>query len=639
MLSRVLCGGGRHSLRWEDGLQGAFAQKQKGTGGVFFRVWAPLCREVLLEIVLPSASKSVLAMRPAAEAAGFFEANVPGLGPGARYFYLLDGKKRRPDPASRFQPEGVHGPSEVTDPDFKWTDAGWENPPIGDYIIYELHVGAFTEEGTFGAAAKRTPYLKGLGITAVEIMPVAQFPGRRNWGYDGTYPYASQNSYGGAQGLKSLVDALHASGIAVILDVVYNHLGPEGNYLADYAPYFTDRYRTPWGAAINYDGPGSDNVRRYFIGNALYWFRDFHMDALRLDAVHGIFDESPKHIVGELAERTAALAEALGRRLYLFMESDRNDSRFIRPQAAGGCGVDAHWNEDFHHSLHVVLTGEREGYYTDYSGKEDLLKSLAEGFVYTGQRSGYRGKRHGSPSADIPVDKFVAFSQNHDQIGNRPLGDRLSSMLPIEKLKLIAAVVLLGPYIPLLFMGEEYGETAPFMYFTNHSDEALARVVREGRRREFQSFGWKGNSPDPQSEETFSASKIRSGQQKAANAELFAFYRRLIRLRKFLHSLRAPSRQGMRVCLERDVLAIIRHLDTGAGADFCFLVAGFNLSGHPAELYLPEATGPAGSASGGGWRAISLYPGSLQKSKGKRAVEGGNVALGPYEAALLISGR
>lgn len=629
---------------WEDGLQGAFA----GPNGVFFRVWAPLCRDVSVEIVQPGELRRVFPMRQTAD--GFFEVNAEGLRPGARYFYLLGGDKRRPDPASRFQPEGVHGPSEVADHEGKWaggwTDAGWKNPPIGDYIIYELHTGTFTEEGTFPAAAKRIPYLRELGITAVELMPVAQFPGSRNWGYDGAYPYAPQNSYGGPEGLKSLVDALHGAGIAVILDVVYNHLGPEGSYLADYGPYFTDTYKTPWGAAINYDGRSSCNVRRYFIGNALYWFRHFHMDALRLDAVHGIFDESPEHIISELAQRAGALQEDIGKRLYLFMESDRNDTRFIRPRALGGAGVDAHWNDDFHHALHVTLTGERDGYYMDFTGKGDLLKSVNEGFVYTGQRSRYRGRRHGSPSADIPPDKFVAFSQNHDQVGNRLLGDRLSGALgpenKNEKLRLAAAMVLLGPYIPLIFMGEEYGEKTPFMYFTSHSDEALVRAVREGRRREFQSFDWKGEIPDPQSGETFAACRIRLEQRgEAAHAELFAFYRRLIRLRKKIHALRAGSRQDMTVCLQGDVLAITRRLggdhrlgggprlegqDVGAGAKICFLLAGFNLSGRPAGLCLP--------ADSGGWRAISLFPGR----KGERLPEEGKVELGPYETALLISG-
>ena len=593
--------------------QGAFL----GPEGIFFRVWAPNCREVSLKLVFPE--ERLLPMRPAGK--GFFEINCPGLGTktGARYFYLLDGEKQRPDPASRFQPEGVHGPSEAVDPaGHAWQDAGWKNPPIGDYIIYELHIGAFTPEGTFEAAIKRIPHMKELGITAVEIMPVAQFPGGRNWGYDGAYPYAPQNSYGGPVGFKKLIDAFHQAGIAVILDVVYNHLGPEGAYMADYGPYFTGRYKTPWGSAINYDGPSSGPVRRFFIGNALYWLREFHIDALRLDAVHGIFDVSPVHIIEELMEETRGLEKRAGRPFYIFMESDRNDTRFIRPRAFGGFGVDAHWNEDFHHALHVILTGERDGYYMDFSGAGDMLKSFAEGFVYTGRYSVYRAKRHGSPSADIPPGRFVAFSQNHDQVGNRFLGDRLSCCLPPGKLKLAAAMVLLGPYIPLIFMGEEYGEKAPFMYFVSHSDEKLVRSVREGRRREFYSFGWKGEIPDPQGEETFSRSKIRpelSGEP--VHAELFDFYKKLILLRRQTPALRENSRQGMTVCLQEDTLVMARCMEGGT------VLACFNLSGRPEIIALP-------AVEGGRWKVLLGGP-EIEK----QAMEGGRVIVGPYEAVLL----
>ncbi len=614
-----------HSPQWDDCLQGAFA----GREGAFFRVWAPNCREVSLKIVQPGKGGSVLPMRPAGD--GFFETGAAGLRPGARYFYLLDGEKQRPDPASRFQPEGVHGPSEVVDPaGHEWLDGGWKNLPIEEYIIYELHIGAFTPEGTFAAAGKRIPYLRELGVTAVEIMPVAQFPGGRNWGYDGAYPYAPHNSYGGPEGFKSLIDALHAAGIAVILDVVYNHLGPEGSYMADYGPYFTDTYKTPWGAAINYDGFFSDSVRRYFTGNALYWFREFHMDALRLDAVHGIFDSGPKHIIEELKEKTGALQRQLGRPLYLFMESDRNDTRFIRPGALGGFGVDAHWNEDFHHALHVVLTGERDGYYMDFSGAGDLLKSFAEGFVYTGQRSVYRGKRHGSPSADIPPGKFVSFSQNHDQVGNRLRGDRLSQSLPPEKLRLAAALVLLGPYIPLLFMGEEYGEKAPFMYFISHSDEGLIRAVREGRRREFAAFGWKGEVPDPQGEGAFLGSRINPELRgEPAHAELFGFYKKLIRLRREIPVLRAYSREGVTVCLQEDILVMTRRFND-APPGYGLLLAAFNLSGRAEEIALPAAGGT------GGWRVLlGGAPGTIQGADAGQEADAGQVRLGPYETVLL----
>ena len=408
---------------------------------------------------------------------------------------------------------------------------------------------------------------------------------------------------------------MHGAGIAVILDVVYNHAGPEGSYFADYGPYFTESYKTPWGAAINYDGPSSGPVREYFLDNALYWGREFHMDALRLDAVHGIFDVSPTHIIEELRRRMDALQSETGRPFCLFMESDRNDTRFIRPTLLGGFGADAHWNEDFHHALHVLLTGEKEGYYMDFSGAEDLLKSCAEGFVYTGQYSVYRGRNHGSPSRDIPPDKFVAFIQNHDQVGNRFLGDRLGSMLPPEKLKLGAALVLLGPYIPLLFMGEEYGEKSPFLYFASHGDKELVQSVKEGRQREFSSFGWTGEVPDPQAEETFLASKINPERRDTgAYAEVFNFYKKLIALRKEIPALSSSHREGMSVSLQKDVLALTRQDDAGA----CMIFAGFNLSGDAARVAPP-------GRDTGSWSSL-LGPGPDSD---------GLVSLRPYEIVLL----
>ncbi len=613
-------------------------QKTQGAhcvpGGVLFRLWAPRCREVSVKVMRGKEGDffqpSVFPMGPSPSAGqggqdGFFEAFVPGAGAGTRYVYQLDGRLERPDPASRHQPEGVHGPSQVTNPQsYVWRDGQWKNPPLRQYIIYELHVGTFTREGTFLAAAERIPHLKELGVTAVEIMPVAQFPGERNWGYDGSYPYAPQNSYGGPEGLKRLVDAMHQAGIAVILDVVYNHFGPEGSYFADFGPYLTDSYKTPWGAAINYDGPSSGPVREFFIENALYWGREFHMDALRLDAVHGIFDFSPRHIMEEMKLRMEDFFSAAGRPFYLCIESDRNDARFIRPRPLGGYGADAHWNEDFHHALHVALTGEKDGYYMDFSGPADLSSSCAQGFVYTGQHSPFRGRDQGSPSVDVPPDKFIVFLQNHDQVGNRFLGDRLGSALPPEKLMLGAAVVLLGPYVPLLFMGEEYGEKAPFRYFVSHGDRELVQAVREGRRREFSAFRWAGEAPDPQSEETFQASKIDPGLAGGAPySGIFAFYKRLIALRKeFLSVLSPPDRAGMSASLQKNVLAITRlakkrEYDEGAG-----LFAAFNLSGQPAAAVPPGLPADAGAAS---WEPL-LGPGPGSD---------GLVHLGPYETVLL----
>ncbi len=585
-------------------------------GGTDFLVWAPLSREVFLKIVHPLE----LTVPMERKGRGYFGAFVPGIGAGARYLYLLEGGKERPDPASRFQPGGVHGPSEIVDPgSYKWRDKDWKNIPFQEYIIYELHIGTFTPEGTFAAAIGRLPYLKELGITAVEIMPVAQFPGSRNWGYDGVYPYAAQNSYDGPEGLKRLVDACHAQGLAVILDVVYNHLGPEGNYLADFGPCFTGRYRTPWGDAINYDGPYSDDVRGFFIGNALYWLREFHFDALRLDAVHGIHDESPKHFAEELKEEVLALSAQMGKPLYVFAESDRNDARLIRPFALGGCGIDAHWNDDFHHALHVLLTGERHGYYMDFStGPEDLLKSFREGFVYTGQYSEYRKKSHGSPSADRPPEQFVVFTQNHDQVGNRLYGDRPSGRLGPEKLKLAAAALFAGPFIPLLFMGEEYGEKAPFMYFVSHSDPALVEAVREGRKKEFSAFRWEGEVPDAQSEGTFKSSKLNPDLRlEPIHSGIFDFYRKLIALRKEIPALRTLTRDGMVVSLQKKVIIVIRSHDRGQ------VLIALNFSGEQSDAVLPY----------GKWAPLA---GSLDLFEIVENKKNNNILkLAPHEAVLL----
>jgi maltooligosyltrehalose trehalohydrolase len=359
-------------------------------------------------------------------------------------------------------------------------------------------VGTFTPEGTFEAIIPHLDELRELGITAVELMPVAQFPGTRNWGYDGVYPFAVQNSYGGPEGLKRLVNACHGRGIAVVLDVVYNHLGPEGNYLWDFGPYFTDRYKTPWGSAINFDGPHSDPVRRLFIENALYWVTEFRMDGLRIDAVHGILDFSAYPFLEELASAVHEKAERLNRRVYVIAESDLNDTRVIRSRELGGYGLDAQWNDDFHHALHTLLTEDQTGYYQDFGRLGDLVKAFREGFVCSGQYSSYRRRRHGNSSRDIPAGCFVVFAQNHDQVGNRMRGERLSQLVCRERMKLAAGVVFLSPFIPLLFMGEEYGETAPFPYFISHSDADLVEAVRRGRREEFAAFGWSQEPPDPQ---------------------------------------------------------------------------------------------------------------------------------------------
>ena len=503
-----------------------------------FLVWAPAADTVDVQIVAPRERRLALSK----EERGYFRGIFDEVEAGTLYFFAIDGNRRRPDPASRFQPQGVHGPSRVIDSRFPWEDGSWSGQYLRDYVIYELHTGAFTPEGTFDAVTGHLDELVQLGITAVELMPAGQFPGGRNWGYDGAYPFAVQSTYGGPDGLKRLVNACHRKGLAVVLDVVYNHLGPEGNYLGDFGPYFTDRYSTPWGMALNFDGPGSDEVRRYFIENALYWVREGHVDALRLDAVHAIVDQSPYPFLAELAEAIHQEAERLNRQIYLIAESDRNDVRLIRSCQLGGYGLDAHWNDDFHHALHVELTGEQTGYYQDFAGFGQLAKSFREGFVYSGEYSVYRRRRHGSSARGIAPDRLVVFAQNHDQIGNRLLGDRLSRLVSFESLKLAAGAVVLSPFTPLLFMGEEYGETAPFHYFVSHADPDLIEAVRKGRSEEFAAFRWMGDPPDPNAEETFQRSKLQHWLKlKGEHKVLLEFYRELLRLRKLFISSQSLS--------------------------------------------------------------------------------------------------
>jgi maltooligosyltrehalose trehalohydrolase len=443
---------------------------------------------------------------------------------------------------------------------FRWNDASWGGLPLDDYIVYEVHVGAFTPEGSFDAVVPHLDELRKLGVTALELMPVAQFPGHRNWGYDVVYPFAVQNSYGGPEGLRRLVNACHEHDLAVVLDVLYNHLGPEGNYFADFGPYFTDQYRSLWGAAINFDGPHSDEVVRFFTENALYWLWEFHFDALRLDAIHGIVDRNAQPFLQLLAQSVHEFARQAGRKIHLIAESDFNDVRYIQPVESGGCGLDAQWNDDFHHALHTLLKEERTGYYLDFGGLEHLEKAIEEGFVYSGQYSAYRRRRHGNSSRHTPARQFVVFSQNHDQVGNRLFGDRLSTLVSFEALKLAAGMVILSPYIPLLFMGEEWGERAPFPYFTSHSDARLIEAVRRGRREEFAAFHWQGEPPDPQDEGTFRRSKLdHSLRQTEPHRTLLEFYQELIKLRKTLPGLARPNKKHQEARgFEKESLLLIR---------------------------------------------------------------------------------
>lgn len=549
-----------------------------------FTLWAPLLEQAAVHLVAPE-DRLIPMTR---DARGYWRATITDLAPDARYFYRWNGATDRPDPASYHQPDGVHGPSQVVDQAFDWSDADWQPPPLAQWVIYELHVGTFTPAGTFDAIIPRLPELRQLGVNALELMPVAQFPGERNWGYDGVYPYAVQESYGGVAGLKRLVDACHRHGLAVILDVVYNHLGPEGNYLWGLGGYFSNRYHTPWGDAINYDGPLSDGVRKYVIENARYWFERCHCDALRLDAVHAIYDFGARHILAELATSAAAWGQRLGRPCHLIAESDLNDPRLIRAPQVGGYGLDAQWSDDFHHALHTVLTGERHGYYEDFGALEQLAQAYRQPFVYAWSYSTHRQRFHGEDAGDCPAWRFVVSGQNHDQIGNRPLGERFSTLLPFPALKLAAAALLLSPYLPMLFMGEEYGEPQPFLYFISHGDPALIAGVQQGRREEFAAHHAMGEAPDPQAETSFIGSKLQwELRQTGAHSQLWGFYQELLRLRRGLPALAWLDHASLNATvIAPTVLALQRWRDTSR------IYAWLNFSGQPATVAVTLADGP-----------------------------------------------
>jgi len=555
----------------------------RGSGVCEFTVWAPHKSRISLRLV--GGPSKIVDMKK--DGLGYWKLTLDDVKPGTRYIYRLNGAVDRPDPASNLQPEGVHGPSQVVDHiSHRWCDGGWGGVPLKDMVIYELHVGAFTPEGTFDAAISRLDALADLGVNTIEIMPIAQFPGDRNWGYDGVYPYAVQSSYGGPEGLKRLVEGCHLKGIALILDVVYNHLGLEGNYLGEFGPYFTPKYKTPWGLAVNFDGPFSDEVRDFFIENAFYWFREYHVDALRLDAVHSILDMNARPFLQELAESVSEFCERFPPKRYLIAESDLNDSKIVKPRELGGYGIDAQWLDDFHHSLHALLTREYQGYYVDFGRVEDLVKAFREGYVYSGEYSKYRRRRHGNSSKDIPTYKFVVFAQNHDQVGNRLMGERLSSLIPFEGLKLAAGLVLLSPYIPLIFMGDEYGEESPFLYFTSYSDQRLAWSIRQSRLRELRVFRENGEPPDHQACETFQRSKIRWEKRgEGGHHLLLEFYRHLIRLRRNVAALSRLDREGMEVLgLGSERLLLLRRR---AGCSEAFCIFNFNHKDVDLPISLP----------------------------------------------------
>lgn len=555
-----------------------------GGGRTRFLVWAPNARKVSVRLLSENGTSHVMSAR----ADGYYELTLENVPPGSLYVYQLDDGPERPDPASRHQPHGVHGPSAVVADDHQWRDQHWFGLPLDQYVIYELHVGTFTPDGTFDAIIPRLKELSEIGITAIEIMPVAQFPGTRNWGYDGVLPSAVQNSYGGPAGLKRLVDACHAHGMAVVLDVVYNHLGPEGNYLSEFGPYFTDRYRTPWGLALNFDGAMSDHVRRYFIDSALYYVSQCHIDALRVDAVHSIVDSSATPFVQDLVDAVHQCAKALNRRAYVIAESAANDARIIRDRALGGIGFDAQWNDDFHHIVHVLLTGEQFGYYKSFGGLQQLAKAFSHGYVYTGEYLPFHGCRHGSDARDIPGERFVVFSQNHDQIGNRMRGERLSTLVSFESLKLAAGLVLLSPYVPLLFMGEEYGEPAPFLYFVSHDDAELIEAVRKGRRNEFAAFAWEGEPPDPQAKESFDNSALHWDlRYQQPHDGLLALYRELLTVRKTIPALANLNKNTLRTSTNQHTRTLALHRWHGTSE----ALALFNLSQRPALVAADVSAG------------------------------------------------
>jgi maltooligosyltrehalose trehalohydrolase len=491
-----------------------------------FRVWAPKPAGVMLR-----AGGRDHEMRQAST--GWWECDFAGT-PGTDYQFVVDGQAV-PDPRSPFQPLGVHGPSRTVDHEaFPWTDGRWNAPPLSSAIVYEIHIGTFTREGTFDSAIARLDHAAGLGITHIELMPVNEFSGQWGWGYDGVDLYAPHHHYGGPEGLKRLVDACHGRGLAVLLDVVYNHAGPSGSYLGRFGPYYHEARITPWGAAINLDGAGSHEVRRFICDNALMWLRDYHFDGLRIDAVHAMNDTSATHVLEQLSDEVSCLEAALGRSLVLIAESDLNDPRIVRCREAGGYGLHAQWNDDFHHSLHSVLTGERNGYYADFGGIGRLALCLRKAFVYTGGFSAYRGRAHGKPPNGIPGRRFLGYLQNHDQIGNRARGERSSHLMSTGRLMIGAALVMSAPFIPMLFQGEEWGASSPFLYFTQHEEEWLCDAVTRGRRREFARFGWRAEEiPDPQARRTFEDSKLDLDEiDRQPHKALLDWHKRLIRLRR-----------------------------------------------------------------------------------------------------------
>jgi maltooligosyltrehalose trehalohydrolase len=585
-------------------------------------VWAPNAERVDVET-----GGELIGMHPGARP-GWWQAELP-TGPGTDYAFRLDGSEPMPDPRSAWQPQGVHGPSRLVDhAAFEWTDGAWPGRGLPGNLVYELHIGTFTPGGTFDAAIERLDHLVDLGVDLVEVMPVAAFPGEHGWGYDGVALWAVHEPYGGPDGFKRFVDACHGRGLGVVLDVVYNHLGPSGNYLGRFGPYFTEVHQTPWGAAVNLDAPGSDEVRRYIVENALTWLRDYHIDGLRLDAVHALVDSRAIHVLEELAIAVDGLAATSGRPLFLIAESDLNDPRVITAREAGGHGMHGQWNDDFHHALHSTLTGERQGYYADFASPAALAKTLTGAYFHDGGWSSFRERSHGRrvDVLRIPGTRFVGYLQNHDQIGNRAVGDRISATLSPGLLRVGAALLLTSPFTPMLFMGEEWGASTPWQFFTDHPEPALAESVRKGRRREFADHGWSEDQvPDPQDPATFARSRLDwSEPGREPHRDVLDWYRDLVALRRAWPELADSRLDRVRVDLDeatrwlvvhRGSLRVVANLDAAGcripvpGAGEVLLAStgqvrrdGDDMLWLPGESVAVVRTGePAYAAPGGAW--------------------------------------
>jgi len=563
-----------------------------------FAVWAPRPKKISVKI------GDALYPMLGPNDKGWWGVSVEDAGHGTDYAFVLnDDPATYPDPRGLRQPHGVHGASQLYDHKaFVWSDDRWQAPPLSAAVIYEVNVGTFTEAGTFNGAIERIGYLVELGVTHVELMPVAAFPGERGWGYDGVSMFAVGDLYGGPDGLKCFVDACHERGLAVLLDVVYNHFGPVGNYTGKFAPYLTEVHRTPWGEAVNLEGPGSDQVRRFFCDNALMWLRDYHIDGLRLDAVHEFMDRSAINFMEQLSAEVELLSSTLGRRLVLIAESDLNDPKVVTPREAGGYGIDAQWNDDFQHALFSILSaeGSDKGYYVDFGSFEQLAKSLTQIFVYDGIYSRYRRNIHGRPVEGLSAHHFVGFIQNHDQVGNRAAGDRLEQIVGKNRAMVAAAIVMMAPFIPLIFQGEEYAASTPFQYFAHHEEPEMAKAVSEGRKRDFEAFGWSEDEiPDPEDVVTFERSTLKWEEiNDGEHAEMLEWYRQLIHLRRNSISLNDGDLGHVKVRFDEKQRWLV--MERGLVRVLC------NLGGGPVEFENP-----------GGYPVVLSSQGDVPTSSGK----------------------